>query len=123
MKKIFVLTVVILAMAFALSLAVGAAPAKADLPFSDVKSGDWFYGSVKQMYDSNLMKGVSKSEFAPGDTLTRGMCVTILYRAAGEPDTDGRATFVDVNSDAYYAKAVSWAQKNGVVNTYEMIYN
>ena len=116
MKKILAMAATLLMLMIVLPLAVGAASSKADLPFSDVKSDDWYYDSVMQMYESNLMKGVSKTEFAPGETLTRGMCAAILYRAAGEPDVEGKSSFADVDAGAYYAKAVAWAQQHGVVN-------
>ena len=42
------------------------------------------------------------------------MIVTILYRLENEPAA-GTASFSDVASGAYYAKAVAWAAENGVV--------
>ncbi|MFQ9411710.1 MAG: S-layer homology domain-containing protein [Evtepia gabavorous] len=50
------------------------------LPFTDVKSGDWFYEAVQYVYDKGMMTGVSADRFAPASTTTRGMIVTILYR-------------------------------------------
>ena len=43
------------------------------------------------------MNGVSDTEFAPNENVTRGMFVTILYRMGGEPNT-GASTFTDVPS-------------------------
>ena len=44
------------------------------------------------------------------------MVVTVLYRAEGEPKTAKASKFRDVASDAYYAKAVAWAEENGIVS-------
>ena len=107
---------VVLAMLMLLPLASFAAKDGGDLPFTDVKSGKWYYGNVKKVYETKLMNGVSSTEFDPNGTLTRGMCATILYRAANEPDVRAASTFADVKDGKYYAEAVAWAQKNSIVN-------
>ena len=56
------------------------------------------------------------THFKPGATMTRGMFATVLYRLAGSPAFSGGASFRDVKQDAYYAKAVGWAQSNGLIN-------
>lgn len=84
--------------------------------FKDVKESDWFFETVKYMSEKGLMNGISDAEFAPDDTLTRAMLVTMLYRAEGEPYTDKRAEFSDVPPESYYADAVSWARQNGIIN-------
>ena len=85
-------------------------------PFEDVNITDWFYDSVKYVYENTLMNGVSESEFAPDTTLTRAMLVTVLYRNEGEPATNKSIPFADVDMGAYYGDAVSWAKQNGIVN-------
>ncbi|MDY4431052.1 choice-of-anchor I domain-containing protein, partial [Evtepia sp.] len=89
-------------------------PPAAALPFTDVKSGDWFRDAVAYVYDKGMMTGTSATTFAPNSTTTRGMIVTILYRLENEPAA-GTSSFADVVSGAYYAKAVAWAAENGVV--------
>ena len=84
-------------------------------PFSDVKSEDWYYEYVKYVNTQNLMKGITDSQFAPNDTVTRAMFVTVLYRLEKEP-TATKADFGDVPDGAYYEKAVGWATQNGIVN-------
>lgn len=84
--------------------------------FTDVKATDWFFESVKYVADNKLMNGVAENKFAPNDTLTRAMLVTVLYRNAGEPATNRSIPFGDIDMGAYYANAVSWAKQNGIVN-------
>ena len=84
------------------------------LPFTDVKSGSWFEDAVDYVYAKGMMTGTSATTFAPNSTTTRAMIVTILYRLENEPAA-GTASFTDVASSAYYAKAVAWAAENGVV--------
>ncbi len=111
MKKILTLTAVALAAVMLFPLSAFAAKDGGALPFSDVKNGEWYYDGVKSVYESNLMRGTSADKFDPDGTLTRGMCAAILYRAAKEPAVKAAATFSDVDA----AKAVAWAQQNGVV--------
>ncbi|MBR2667458.1 MAG: S-layer homology domain-containing protein [Oscillospiraceae bacterium] len=87
-----------------------------DNPFTDVKEGDWFYESVQYVCMENLFKGMTETTFAPNTPLSRAMVATLLYRMAGEPDTAGLAnSFKDVAADAWYARAVTWAEDVGVV--------
>ena len=86
------------------------------LPFTDVKTGDWFYEAVQYVYDKGMMTGVSADRFAPASTTTRGMIVTILYRLENEPAVSGGSAFTDVESGAWYADAVAWAAANDIVN-------
>ena len=84
-------------------------------PFSDVKTDDWYYEYVKYINEKNLMKGISETEFAPNNTVTRAMFVTVLYRLEKEP-TGAKADFADVLDGKYYENAVGWAVQNGIVN-------
>lgn len=87
-----------------------------ELSFKDVSVNDWFYQDVKYVFQNKLMNGVSVNEFAPYHTLTRAMLVTILYRDAKEPAVNKSIPYSDVDMNAYYANAVSWAKQNGIVN-------
>ena len=62
------------------------------------------------------MNGVSEDQFAPNNTLTRAMLVTVLYRNAGEPAVNKSIPFADVDMGSWYANAVVWAKQNGIVN-------
>lgn len=90
-------------------------PSGGDLPFSDVRSSDWFYEPVCYAYETGIMTGTSATTFAPNLTTTRGMIVAILHRLEGSPSV-GSAGFKDVKAGDWYADAVNWAAANGVVN-------
>ncbi len=83
--------------------------------FTDVSKDAWYYDVIKKVVDKGLMNGISETQFAPELEVTRGMFVTILYRAAGEPEVSAATNFADVTADKYYAKAVAWANANGIV--------
>ena len=87
-------------------------------PFTDIKSTDWHYPAVKEVYQKGIILGANETEFRPDKNITRGMIVTILWRMEGEPVVTGVKDFPDVNTKEYYAKAVRWATKNKVVNGY-----
>lgn len=84
------------------------------LPFTDM-TGHWGESVVQQAYTMGLMDGVSQTTFAPDNTLTRAMSVTILYRLAGKPVPGGEDTFTDVSSDQWYSDAIAWANQLGIV--------
>ena len=86
------------------------------ITFTDVKENDWFYANVQYVVENKLMNGVANDKFAPNDTLTRAMLVTVLYRSEGEPAVNKSIPFADVDMGAWYANAVVWAKQNGIVN-------
>ena len=88
------------------------------MPFTDVNESDWFYDVVLYAYDNGLMTGVSATEFAPNQTTTRGMIVSMLARLEGVTSAED-AGFADVAANDWYATAVNWAASVGVVNGYE----
>lgn len=88
------------------------------LPFTDVRTGDWWYGNVLYVYEKGLMTGTSQTTFSPQATTTRGMIVTILHRLAGSPGAGG-APFTDVAAGQYYAVPIAWAASYGIVNGYD----
>lgn len=87
------------------------------MPFTDVSAGSWYYNAVEFVYSKGIMQGVSANKFGPNGTITRGMVVTMLWRMAGSPAVSG-GSFTDVSSGSYYATAVAWAAKNGIVDGY-----
>lgn len=116
--------------------------------FDDVLPTDWFFNCVNVMHtngsfpDGNkltspLIKGYADTNvFGPNDTITRADVAVILYRMAqghdssyADPDLGytenvGWVTgFSDIDEaglgNMYFAKAVGWANKMGVVNGYD----
>jgi hypothetical protein len=88
-----------------------------DMPFIDVNPNSWYYSAIEFVYNKGIMNGVTASSFNPDGTITRGMIVTMLWRMAGEPSAVA-AGFADVAADSYYAKAIAWAAKNGIIEGY-----
>lgn len=91
-------------------------PTDYESTFSDVNETAWYYDAVKYVVEKGLFKGISDTEFAPNSPLTRGMLVTVLYRAEQQPQIEYEKSFDDVSEGNYYSNAVIWAAKNGIVS-------
>ena len=91
-------------------------PIKDVADFQDVKDTAWYYKPVQFMAARGIMVGVSNGLFGPDTALTRAMMVQILYAYEDSEPNDGQTKFQDVSPKAWYAKAVCWAQKNGIVS-------
>ena len=85
--------------------------------FIDIAANAWYRDAVQYAYDNGLMTGVSANEFAPEQTTTRAMIVSMLARLEGV-ESANNAGFADVSNE-WYATAVNWAASVGVVNGYE----
>ena len=92
------------------------AAATKGLPFTDVKAKDWYNKAVTYVYQNQMMSGVSDTRFAPNESLTRAMFVTILGRMDGVAVNHNVTTdFTDVKKGEYYTGYVKWGSDNGIV--------
>ncbi|MFQ8985032.1 MAG: S-layer homology domain-containing protein, partial [Evtepia sp.] len=96
-----------------------------DSGFSDVAAGIWYTDAVAWAAENGIVNGVSDTEFAPGDDITREQLAAILYRYAAYQgyDVSQRADlsgFGDASSISGYAQEVlSWAHAQGLVLGFE----
>lgn len=88
-------------------------------PFTDVTEDDWFYDAVIDLYEKGLMTGTAGDSFSPLMNTDRAAIVTILWRLEGMPSSGESSAFPDVPVVAWYAQAVAWAHKAGVVEGYD----
>lgn len=113
----------LLAAAVGLMLLVTAAPHTAFAAyrnFPDVGPNDWYVvsGDFDYALDQGIFSGYENGNFGPAENVTRGMAATILWRIAGEPAAEAEP-FLDVNYDAFYGDAITWARATGVISGYE----
>ncbi len=92
------------------------------LPFTDVKTGDWFYEAVQYVYDKGMMTGVSADRFAPASPTTREQMATMLYRFAQYKGMDAVTLqehltgYPDGDQVSDYAiPAMNWAVGQGLI--------
>ena len=97
--------------------------------FADVDPNEWYAESVFQAKHLGYIRGIQNSNlYAPNAAITRADALVIISRMAGADTTYGEdwlsqnigyvTRYSDVNENAYYAKAVAWATKVGVVHGY-----
>ncbi len=91
-------------------------PASAKNPFTDVKSGAYYYKAVLWAVENGITQGTSKTTFGPDQGCTRGQVATFLHRTEGTPKAGGKNPFTDVKSGTYYYDAVLWAVANNITN-------
>mgnify|MGYP001143495039 FL=1 len=90
-------------------------------PFTDV-GGSWYTDAVIWAYNAGVVAGVSATQFAPNEALTREQMVTMLYGYAGREETlsgsDGAlAGYQDQASVSGWARAaMAWAVSSGVIS-------
>ena len=83
--------------------------------FTDI-ADHWAADAIEYVNNRSVMQGVSETQFAPDDTMTRAMLVTVLYRLENPTDKANSHSFTDVKDGEWYAEAVAWAAENGIVN-------
>ena len=90
-------------------------------PFTDV-GGNWYTDAVIWAYNAGVVAGVSATQFAPNEALTREQMVTMLFGYAGREETlsgsDGAlAGYQDQASVSGWARAaMAWAVSSGVIS-------
>ena len=84
------------------------------MPFTDVKTGEFYYNAVMWAYTNDVAKGTTKTTFGVNDGCTRAQIVTFLWRAAGSPAPKTTTNpFTDIVKGDYY-DAILWAVENGI---------
>ena len=90
-------------------------------PFTDV-GGSWYTDAVIWAYNAGVVAGVSATQFAPNEALTREQMVTMLFGYAGREEalsgSDGAlAGYQDQASVSGWARAaMAWAVSSGVIS-------
>ena len=80
-------------------------PEREENPFTDVSASHYYYQAALWAYENGIVSG---DVFGAAELCSRGMAVTYLWRLAGSPG-GYFPVFADVDMDAVYAQAVSWA--------------
>ena len=88
--------------------------------FTDA-GGSWYTDAVIWAYHAGVVAGVSATQFAPNEALTREQMVTMLYGYAGRDEqlsgSDGAlASYQDqVSVSGWAREAMAWAVSTGVI--------
>jgi len=86
-------------------------------PFTDVPEGSFYYDPVQWAVKKGITNGATATTFNPEGELLRAQFVTMLWRAAGQPEpTSTNNPFTDVTVNDYFYKAVLWAVEEKITN-------
>ena len=84
--------------------------------FTDTPApGNWAHAGIDFALEQGLFCGVGKYSFAPNETMTRAMLVTVLWRYEGKP-TGYENSFTDVKANQWYTDAIAWAAATAIVD-------
>ena len=86
--------------------------------FTDVDTARYYGAAVAWAVEQGVTNGVSQTQFAPHQAISRQELVTMLYRYAGSPEMTGETSFSDVREGRYFYQAVVWAEENQIANGY-----
>lgn len=86
--------------------------------YADLDRESWYHDGVHWALENKVMNGYSEEKFAPDDTTSRAMIVTMLHRMEGAPAVAYDMTFTDVEDGQWYTEAIRWAAANGIVAGY-----
>ena len=109
-KSIFSFALAVLLFVFSVSVPAGASA------FPDVYSTTTYLDAINYVSDNGIMVGEEGGYFNPNNSLTRAMCVMVLYKMAGQPYAYSGQSFSDVPTTAWYYDAVQWAVSEGITS-------
>lgn len=85
------------------------------IPFTDVKSTDYYYDAVKWAFNRGFTSGTSATTFSPNQAITRAQAVHVLWKMAGSPTVslpvgeDVKDVADSTNNKPWYYDAVKWS--------------
>lgn len=84
--------------------------------FADTPAGAWYEDAILWAGQNGIMSGYTAASFGPNDPVTRAQIAAILWRYAGQPDSDAAENYTDETSIPSWADtAVDWAQASGTI--------
>ena len=94
----------------------------ADIQFSDVESGAWYYEFIGRAYGAGVVNGYDDGRFGVGDCITRQDMAVMIYRSATGAGNDfesaekGNAFTADSDISDYAKTAVYALRNSKVIN-------
>lgn len=82
-------------------------------PYTNVKPSDYYYEAALWAAERGMIDSFT---FPAATPCSRANAVTFIWQAMGSPPPAAAAHFADVDENADYAQAVSWAVGAGVTN-------
>ncbi len=87
--------------------------------FRDVYPEDWYYSTMDEAAEAEIMKGNGDSFYSPQKAITRAETASLLYRYSGEKLKKGTEnTFTDLEAGSWAEEPVLWCASAGIMNPY-----
>lgn len=83
--------------------------------FTDLGQAAWAKTAINTLYAAGIVKGISKTEYAPLKDVTREEFTKLIVELFGIYDPYIDSSFDDVASDAWYNPYIASAQQAGIV--------
>ena len=100
----------------------GGSAVSGESPFADVAADAWYAQAVAWAAESGVVTGITDTEFAPDQAVTREQMVTMLQRyvrftgGTADGDTASLSAYSDAGMVAdYAAEAMAWAVEQGII--------
>ena len=99
----------------------GASRPEVLIPFQDVEAGRYYTDAVAWAYQNHIVQGMTETQFAPNEPVTREQLATILYRytawkGVSTEQTADLSAFPDGSAVKPYAQdAMAWAVGAGLI--------
>lgn len=81
--------------------------------FVDLTEFDWAKEAIISLAEKGIIKGISDTNFAPSDQITRADFIILIVRLL-KLDVEVSENFIDVDSDKYYYKEIGMAKTYGL---------
>lgn len=86
----------------------------AELPFTDVPKGSWYYEDVKSAHEKKLIDGLTPTRYAPDENMTNAEAVK-LAACMHQIKKEGKVSLA--NGQPWYSTYVSYAKKNNLISS------
>lgn len=91
--------------------------------FRDVAESAYYHDAVLWAAKESITNGTAKDSFSPETTCTRAQVLTFLWRAMGQPGSNGTSALAGVYQGTYYQNAVAWADTCGMLSGTGNVFN
>jgi len=90
-------------------------------PFTDVPAGTWYTDAICWASANQITSGISATQFAPDETITREQLAAMMYRYAEQKTTTTARTELSAFSDLdkispWATDAMQWANAVGLMS-------
>lgn len=96
-------------------------PERDPFPFTDVSRSSWYYDSVRTAWEKDLIDGVTRTLYKPGDTLTVAQAIKLSAALHQMLNNNGKVTLRN-GSPYWYSSYVSYAVDNGIIEKMYLDY-